>query len=93
MAALEPLIASLVTAEENTFFKETSRALLESHLTAAAACVAVAPWTQVHCDTLQHTATHCYTLLHTATHCYTLQYTAIQCHTLHHTKIHNADTP
>jgi len=88
VAALEPLVASSVTAEENIFFKETSRALLESHLTAAAACVAVAPWTQVHCDTLQHTATHCYTLLHTATHCYTLLHTAIHFNTMPHTAPH-----
>ena len=28
---------------------------------------------EVHCDTLQHTATHCNTLQYTATHCNTLQ--------------------
>jgi len=29
----------------------------------------------IHCNTLQHTATHCNTLQHTATHCNTLQHT------------------
>jgi len=38
---------------------------------------------QVHCNTLQHTATHCKTLQHTATHCNT--YTAT--HTLQQTVV------
>jgi len=38
----------------------------------------------IHCDTLQHTATHCHTLQHTATHCNTLQHTATRCNMLQH---------
>jgi hypothetical protein len=33
---------------------------------------------QVHCNTLQHTATHCNTLQHTATHCQTHRHTSTQ---------------
>ena len=47
--------------------------------------ISVEDFLQVHCNTLQHTATHCNTLQHTATHCSTLQHTAARCSTLQHT--------
>jgi len=43
---------------------------------------------EIHCNTLQHTATHCNTLQHTATHCSTLQHTAAYCSTLQHAAAH-----
>jgi len=43
---------------------------------------------EIHCNTLQHTATHCNTLQHTAAHCNTLQHTATHGNTLQHTATH-----
>ena len=36
---------------------------------------------QLHCNTLQHTATHCNALQRTATHCNKLHHTATHCNT------------
>ena len=44
--------------------------------------------TEIHCTTLQDTATHCKTLQDTARHCKTLQDTARHCKTLQHTARH-----
>ena len=42
----------------------------------------------IHCNTLQHTATHCNTLHHTASHCTTLHHTATHCNTLQYSTTH-----
>jgi hypothetical protein len=44
LAALEPLVCASVANEQSSVFKETSRALLATHLVAAAASAGVPPW-------------------------------------------------